>query len=282
MSAPYPQQSNTDGVRRSFELREVLALVAGGAGVVGYLLGFFDDGVGALMGSMAGVGLICSAALAGLRFVPKTPDALFVAVPLSAYAALALLQDVVRGTASGLVPVLMVLALAQLAAVVGVLLSEGGVIKGGERSSPKPAPHGQPPYPQGPRGPGGPGGSGGARPGPGGPPGPGWSPQAQPGAQFGGPPPWNPSSGGQPSQQSSGQPGGWNPSSDGFTSSNPESSGPHQSRPGPQSGPVQKPGQPGGQQQGGQPPRPQGGSEQDNGPQGTRQMPHPGANPSQY
>lgn len=269
MSAPYPQQSNTGGGRRSFELREVLAMVAAGAGAVGYLLGFFDDGVGALMGSMAGVGLICSAALAGLRFVPKTPDALFVAVPLSVYAALALLQDVIRNTASGLVPVLMVLALAQLAAVVGVLLIEGGVVKaGGGPSGPKPKPHGQPPFPQGqpgPRGPGGPGGPGGARPGP------GWSPQGQPGAQFGGPPPWHPTSGGQPGQQ----PGGRNPSSDGLATSNPDSSGPHQNRPANQSGPIPQPGQ--------QPQPPQPKSEQDNGgPQGTRQMPHPGANPPTF
>ncbi|MEB3368867.1 DUF5336 domain-containing protein [Saccharopolyspora mangrovi] len=273
MSAPYPQQSNTDGGRRSFELKEVLAMVAAGAGVVGYLLGFFDDGVGALMGSMAGFGLICSAALAGLRFVPKTPDALFVSVPLSAYAALALLQDVVRNTASGLVAVLMVLALAQLAAVVGVLLIEGGVIKSGPTSS-QPKPYGQPPFPQGQRGPGGPGGPGAARPGPGGPPAPGWSPQGQPGAQFGGPPPWNPA-GGQPAQQPSGN---RNPSSDGFATPNPDSSGPHQ-RPASQSGPIPQPGPQQPSQSGQQQPK----TDSDGGgPQGTRQMPHPGANPPAF
>ena len=327
MSAPYPQQSNADGRRGSFELREILALVAAGAGAVGYLLGFFDDGVGALMGSMAGFGLIASAALAGLRFAPKTPDALFVAVPLSAYAALALLQDVIRNTASGLVSILMVLALAQLGSVLAVLLIEGGVIKSG---SPGPAsgphqqgqrfPQGQP----GPRGPGGPGGPGGARPGP------GWSPQGQaaPGAKFGGPPPWNPASGGQPALQPpapQSPPGGWNPSSDGFSAVNPD--GP---RPASQSGPLQQPGQAqqqhnpqsgqqqsgqqqhSGAQQSGQPqqsgaqphsgqpqqptaqgaPQPQSGqpsrqqpnSDQDKsgGPQGTRQMPHPGTNPPTF
>ncbi|TDD82240.1 cell surface protein, partial [Saccharopolyspora karakumensis] len=228
MSAPYPQQPNTDGGRPSFELKEVLAMVAAGAGVVGYLLGFFDDGVGALMGSMAGFGLVASAVLAGLRFLPKTPDALFAAVPLAAYSALALLQDVIRNTASGLVSVLMVLALAQLAAVLGVLLIEGGLVKiggaSGPASGPQPQSYGQP-FPQGPgpRGPGA-GGPGGARPGPGGPSGPGWSPQGQhaPGAQFGGPPPWNPASGGQPVQQ----PGSRNPSSDGFATPTPDSSGP--------------------------------------------------------
>lgn len=277
MSAPYPQQSNSDGGRRSFELKEVLAMVAAGAGAVGYLLGFFDDGVGALMGSMAGFGLICSAALAGLRFVPKTPDALFVAVPLSAYAALALLQDVVRNTASGLVAVLMVLALAQLAAVVGALLIEGGVIKSAP-ASPQPKPYGQPPFPQGQRGPGGPGA---ARPGPGGPPAPGWSPQGQPGAQFGGPPPWNPT-GGQPAQQPAGN---RNSSSDGFATPNPDSSGPHQNRPANQSGPIPQAGQQPqtGQQQAqnGQPQQPKPESDS-GGPQGTRQMPHPGANPPAF
>ncbi|TDC92858.1 cell surface protein [Saccharopolyspora aridisoli] len=293
MSAPYPQQPNTDGGRRSFELREVLAMVAAGAGVVGYLLGFFDDGVGALMGSMAGFGLVASAVLAGLRFLPKTPDALFAAVPLAAYSALALLQDVLRNTASGLVSVLMVLALVQLAAVLGVLLVEGGVVKAGDpASSPKPKSHGQP-FPQGPGprgpGPGGPAGPGGARPGPGAPSGPGWSPQGQPapGAQFGGPPPWNPASGGQPAQQ---QPGSRNPSSDGFTTATPDSSGPQPNRPANQSGPTPQPGQ----QQNGQPaqqppaqsaqqPQSQPNSEQDSGgPQGTRQMPHPGANPPTF
>jgi hypothetical protein len=297
MSAPYPQQPNTDGGRRSFELKEVLAMVAAGAGVVGYLLGFFDDGVGALMGSLAGFGLVASAVLAGLRFLPKTPDALFAAVPLAAYSALALLQDVIRNTASGLVSVLMVLALAQLAAVLGVLLIEGGVIKaGGPAIGPKPKSYGQP-FPQGPgpRGPGqgGPAGPGGARPGPGGSSGPGWSPQGQPspGAQFGGPPPWNPASGGQPVQQ----PGSRNPSSDGFATPNPDSSGPQPNRPANQSGPISQPAQQSGQQQSGQaaqqspaqsgqqpqsqPPK----SDQDNGgPQGTRQMPHPGANPPTF
>ena len=295
MSAPYPQQPNTDGGRRSFELKEVLAMVAAGAGVVGYLLGFFDDGVGALMGSMAGFGLVASAALAGLRFLPKTPDALFAAVPLAAYSALALLQDVIRNTASGLVSVLMVLALAQLAAVVGVLLLEGGVIKAGgasgPASSPKSQSYGQP-FPQGPGprgpGPGGPAGPGGARPGPG-PSGPGWGPQGQPapGAQFGGPPPWNPASGGQPAQQ----PGSRNPSSDGFATPNPDSSGPQPSRPASQSGPISQPGQQQNGQAAPQPPAqpaqqpqtPQPKSEQDSGgPQGTRQMPHPGANPPTF
>ncbi|WP_406688710.1 DUF5336 domain-containing protein [Saccharopolyspora sp. ID03-671] len=309
MSAPYPQQPSTGGDRRSFELREILAMGAAGAGVVGYLLGFFDDGVGALMGSMAGVGLISTAALAGMRFLPKTPDALFVAVPLSAYAALALLQDVVRNTASGLVPVLMVLALAQLAAVLGVLLVEGGVIKPGSRSGDGssrpgtgPQPYGQPPFPQG-RPQRGPGGPGGPRPGPGGP---GWSPQGQPGAQFGGPPPWNPNTGGQPAQQQSSaadsqQPGGWNPSSGGVPTPGPDSSGPHQNRPGqqnaqpgpnaqsgaqppqqPQSGPNTQPPsntQPPPSTQHAQQPK----SDQDGGgPQGTRQMPHPGTNPPAF
>ncbi|SFS42407.1 DUF5336 domain-containing protein [Saccharopolyspora flava] len=234
MSAPYPQQPST-GERRSFELKEVLVMVAGGAGAVGYLLGFFDDGVGALMGSMAGVGLISTAALAGMRFLPKTPDALFVGVPLTAYAALALLQDVIRNTASGLVPLLMVLALAQLAAVLGVLLIEGGVIKpgakpGGSHPGTGPQPYGRPPFSQG-------------RPGPS-RPGPGWNPQGQqpagqPAGQFGGQPPWNPAAGG----PSGPQPDGRNPSSDGFAAPNPDNSGPHQVRP--TSGPLPQNGHPG-------------------------------------
>ncbi|GAA2331203.1 hypothetical protein GCM10009854_02770 [Saccharopolyspora halophila] len=277
MSAPYPQQPPSGPARRSLELKEILALAAAGAGGIGYLLGFFDEAAGVALGSNAGFALIVAAVLAGLRFVPRTPNGLFAAAPLAAYAALAMLQQLLRGTAGGLGIVLVLAALVQCVAVFGVLLADGGVLKIG--ASAQPRPNGQPPHSSQPgvlRAPGGPGGPG-ARFGPGGPANGGWAPQGKPAqgppahpGQPGPPnPPW-----GQPQQ-----PGSRPPSSDGA----PVPGGPQ-----PESGGQQVPGGPGQQGPGQQAqyppsgPQPASKPEPDNGPQGTRQMPHPGANPSNY
>ncbi|GAA0525573.1 hypothetical protein GCM10011581_14350 [Saccharopolyspora subtropica] len=250
-----PPSASPESTRLPLGIREILALVAAGAGLIGYLIGFFDEAAGVVMGSLTGFALICAAALAGLRFVPKTPDCLFAAAPLAAYATLALLQDLVGGTAGGVTVVLLLLTLAQLGGVLGVLLIDGGILTlpSSQPSQPSKPAFGQP----GPFQPGKPGA-------PGGPGGPGWptGQPAQPGT--GG---WSPV-GTQPPQ-----PGGWVPAS----GSQPgQPAAPSHTA---QSGPA-----PSGQNQSGQPG--QGGSSSGQhgqsghtGPQGTQQMPHPGANP---
>lgn len=294
MSAPFPQSPRPAPERSGgpLGLKEISALVAAGAGLIGYLIGFFNEVASVAIGSLAGFSLLLAAALAGLRFVPKTPDGLFAAAPLAAYATLALLQDVVGGGSGGIGVVLLLLALAQLGAVVGVLLIDGGIIdapskpaqpakpqfgqpgpfkQGGPGGPGRPGGPGASGGPSGPGGHGGPGGSGG----PGGPSGPGgpgaWSPAGQPGqpaqpGHFGQPGGgWSPSSNPQPQQ-----PGGWNPSSGGF---------PTPIQPGQSASPSGQPsGQPGPSSQPGQPSQ----SGQASGPQGTQQMPHPGANPPSF
>lgn len=273
MSAPYPQQPQRESARPSFERKEILASAAAGAGGVGYLLGFFDESAGVALGSNAGFALIAAAVLAGLRFVPRTPNGLFAAAPLAAYAALAMLQQLLRGTAGGLGIVLVLAAVVQCAAVFAALLVDGGVLKLGGSAQPRPnGQHPHPPHPGGPRGPGGPTGGPGGRFGAGGPPNGGWSPQGKPAqgppAHPGQPAPPNP-----PWAQPQ-QPGSRPPSSDGV----PVPGGPQ-----PEPGAQQGHGQPGFAQQDQYPqsgPQPAGKPESDNGgPQGTRNMPHPGANP---
>ncbi|WP_460961284.1 DUF5336 domain-containing protein [Parasphingorhabdus pacifica] len=298
MSAPYgmpqqaPQQPTPQGASsRKLALPSILVLVAAGAGLLGYLLAFFGPAASAIFSGLPGLCLVAAATLAGMRFLPKAPNMLYAAAPLAVYAPLGLLQVVVNGGGSGLVVVLLLLAIVQLGAVAAVLLDESGLITlpAGKASLPKPGagrpgPSGQPGQPGGPAGQPGQPGQFGQKPVPA-PPQPPW---AQPGPHTG-PQPHVPQPGQHPHAPAP-QQGGWVPSAGGAVPSSPHG------QPAPQAAPH---GQPGGQQQGqgspgGQQPegQPQGGGQQQggqqgggqqqggqasSGPQGTQQMPHPGA-----
>lgn len=277
MPEPYPSSPNTAASGRfQFELIEILLLVAVGGGIVGYLIGFFNEAVRVNIGSLSGAALIVAAALSAIRLLPKFggasgPNTLYAAAPLAIYAVLALLQSVVGGT-GGLTIVLLVLALVQAAALVWALLAETGMVDGGGNSrSPQQGPaQSAPPPPFGPPGQFQQGG--------------GWNPPNKPvpghfgqGGQFGQP--------GAPAQPQP-QPGGWNPNSGGQPTANPSTPNPTvqppgQPQQGTQSGYPQQ-GQPQGQPQQAQPgqqgPSQQGPAQQgqSGGPLGTQQMPHPG------
>ncbi|WP_433870203.1 DUF5336 domain-containing protein [Saccharopolyspora sp. CA-218241] len=272
-----PKPAASSGLRK--DLDGILLLVAAGAGVVGYLIGFFSDTAGVLVGGMTGFSSIVAAALAGIRLLPKAPDTLYWAAPLAAYGMLAHLQDLVRGASGGIVVVLLLLQIAQAGALVALLLFEQGLVKRpGARGEPGttrvPAsatgPH---PWNSGP-------GSGQFAQQPGGPQtGPQQTGPQSGGPQQGGPPtgpqPGGPQQGGQPPVPPpppwNQQPGGWNPGS------NPPGA-PQQGQPAPfppgQQHQGQSPqGQPAQGQQG-QGQQSQGG--QSGGPSGTQKMPHPG------
>jgi hypothetical protein len=242
MSVPFgaPQRSATSGHSAGLDLTVLLPLGAAGAGLIAYLLAFFDAQSTIVFSAIPGLCIIAVAALAGLRLLPKAPNTLYAAAPLAAFAALELLQAVIGGGGGGILIVILVLAVLQLAAVAGVLLLEAGIIesplsKGAQRvGSPQ-----QGPMPQ----------------------------QARPG-QFGRNP-QQPAGPAQPGHFAA--PGGWSPPG---SQAQPGPFPP----PGPQSGGWSPP-QPGGQTpspSGGQPKQPP----QAGGPQGTQQMPHPGPPPS--
>ncbi|GAA2808203.1 DUF5336 domain-containing protein [Saccharopolyspora taberi] len=266
------------------DLNLILTLVIAGTGAVGYVLGFVDASA---VTSMSGFALITAAGLGALRLLPKAPNTLYAVAPLSVYAALGFLQQLVGGLSAGIMVVVLLVALVQAAAAVTALLIENDVVSP-SALTPKPSaePRRENPdsggFPAPPQwGP------------PSGPhPKPGWNPPSGP--QPAG---WNPPSGGAPAQppqpappaQPSQPPGGQNPGAQPLGGQNPGGQ--------PQGGQAQG-GQPqggqaqGGQNPGGQPaqpsqppqsggpsqppssPPPQGG--QPGGSQGTRQMPHPG------
>ncbi|QUH05051.1 DUF5336 domain-containing protein [Saccharopolyspora erythraea] len=308
---PAPQREASSGP----DLSRILTLVVAGAGAIAYVLGFFDAAAGAEISGNTGFALLAAAVLGALRLLPKAPNTMYAAAPLSAYAALALLQGVIGGLAGGIVVVVLLVALVQFGAVAYLLLVENEVVappkqlksqpsKPGESQSPHPPQrqHGQP-HPGKPQ-PGQPQSGSFPQPPQWGAPAGGQPQQpggAQPPQPAGGPPPWNP--GGQPPQ-----PGSWTPAAGGAPlpgSGGPASSGTgpqprvQPGGPGPQSGPPSgntgpqpsvggsQPGgnQPSGNQAGGNQPggNPQSGdapgnsgTSQPGGTQGTRQMPHPG------
>ncbi len=239
------------------DLQFLLSLVAAGAGLVGYVLGFFGGTASTLVLSLPGFSLIAAAVLAGIRVLPKVPDTLPLAVVFAAYSALGSLMNVARGSVEGLLIVLLLLAIVQLGAVVGVLLVQAGIIAdsaGPSKAAPQSGPLPQAPYAQQPH-----------------------QPQQQPqqpawnrpqGAQPGGWTPGVPGNQPQPAPAPPGQqPSAWSPSSGGFAAA------------GPQSGPTPQPNQPAQPNQPGQGQSAAGqqGQGQQNSPKGTQQMPHPGS-----
>jgi hypothetical protein len=273
MSVPFgaPQQASPGQPTDGFQLRSLLPLGAAGAGLLAYLLAFFDGQSAAVFGALPGFCIITAGALAGLRLLPKAPNTLFAAAPLAVFAVLGLLQAVLRGAAGGFLIVILLLAIVQFGAVLSALLLETGIIERSTptamASSPQPAPFPQQAKPGqfGPqRGGRAPQPSGPAQPSHFGPHPGGWNPQPsgpQPGG-WGAPQPGGqaPQSGGQPSQS-----GGQAPASGQILP--PSGSQPSSSGQAPVSGQILPPS--GGQSQ---TPPPSGNS---GGPQGTQQFPHP-------
>lgn len=148
MSAPHPPPARPAaapaGSGSGLGHVDVLALVAAGAGLVGYAIGFFSGSVASLMLSPSGLALIVAAALAGLRFAPGTPGCLFAAAPLAIYAVLSPLQMLVSEGDGSLIA-LLVVALVQAGALVAALLLDGGIIKTGQSKPAPPAPPFAPP-----------------------------------------------------------------------------------------------------------------------------------------
>jgi hypothetical protein len=282
----------------------ILTAVAAGLGPVAYLFGFFDAQASAVFAGLTGFCLIAASTFAGLRLVPAPtrtparPNTMLAAAPFSAFAALALAQGAVHGGPGVIAIIILLMAVVQLAAVAAVLLSEAGVValpggkkptpdKGGGLGAPSaparsghsaPGPQGQP-FPRPPQG-------GGWNPPPGQvPPGqlpPGPAP-AQPGA-WGNPHPggpqqggWNPQSGGfsaehgSASSSQSGQLDGLTSQSGSFAVSEPSESGQGEKTASPEQFGTPASGQFGQGSQGGQ-----GSNSQSAGPEGTRQMQHPG------
>ncbi|WP_019852936.1 DUF5336 domain-containing protein [Actinopolyspora mortivallis] len=272
MPAPYPppQPSGSTGVGW-FEpnAKSVLALAAAGLGLVGWFLGFFGP-AGALTAGLPGLGMVTVAVLAGMWLLPRVPSCLVAMVPAAVYAALSVLQSVIVGSDPGAVGVVLVLcALLQAVAVVGLLLFEYELLtppKAGAAAATQQVTH------------------------------PGAGGQQGPGQQPGG---WNPQTGSQPVQQPGANQGGWAsggmqqgvapagqfgqpqppyaqpqpPQAQPPTHSQP--SPPQQAQPGnPYAGPPQGWSHPYEQQP---PAEEQGGTQE--GPQGTQQIPHPGQRP---
>lgn len=251
MSVPFgaSRQSASAGRPTGSDLTTRLPLVAAGAGLLAYLLAFFDERSAALLAGIPGFCIIAVVALVVVRLLPKSPNTLYASVPLAAAGALILLQAATRGGASAMVIVILLLALIQLGAVAGALFLEAGVAGTAPVGRPQPA-QGNPRQ---------------FRPQPG-----GWSPQQQgapqpgPYPSPGGRPPGGPP---QPPQfpPPSGPQGGWSPAQAGAAPASPPSG---QSAPPPPpgglSGTLSPPG--------GQPVTPPPG-----GPQGTQQLPHPGS-----
>lgn len=235
----------------------LLSLVAAGAGLVGYVLGFFGGTASTLVLSLPGFSLIAAAVLAGIRVLPKVPDTLPLAVVFAAYSALGSLMNVTKGV-DGLLVVLLLLSIVQLGAVVGVLLVQAGIVaaSGGASQAPKSGPPPQAPYGQHPQQQ---------------PQQPAWN-RPQGSGQVGG---WSPAPGSQPQPAPAPpgqQPGAWSPSSGGFAAPGP-SSGPNPLGPNQQG--ANQPAQ-------GQPAQGQPGQGQQGGPKGTQQMPHPGSSPVDF
>lgn len=238
------------------DLRFLLSLVAAAAGLVGYVLGFFGGPASSLLQSLSGFSFIAAAVLAGIRVLPKVPDMLPLTVVFAAYAALGSLMNMTKGSVDGLLIILLLLAVIQLGAVVGVLLMQAGIIAasgGTSKAAPPSGPLPQAPYAQQPHQ----------------PQQPAWN-RPQGSGQAGGWGPGVPGNQPQPAPAPPGQqPGAWSPSSGGFAAPGPQSGPSSQSnQPGQQSPIQQGPGQQGPGQQG---------QDQQAGPKGTQQMPHPGS-----
>ncbi len=271
---------DTPGQDDGTELSSVLPLVAAGAGLVAYVLGFFDQATSGLIVSTPGLAIVVAAGLAGLKVLPKMPDTLVAAGPLALYGTLAVLQSVLSGTAGGVGIVLLIMSLVQLAAVGALVLTGAGVVSSGPR--PGRSPSSQPPYPQGPGS--GPFPPSGAQP--------GQQPMPQgygqpSGPQFAQPqpaqPPWGPPQGGQPFGGQGHVPAGY-PSAPGQNA--PGYGGPGASgqpfgaeaqSPSPSGGFSAAPGEGTQQVSPSGPQASQSGPQQPvDGPEGTRQMPYPG------
>jgi len=285
MSTPYgappPHRPNPGAARAeppqaggNNDLTSGLPLVAAVAGLVAYLLGFFDQATATLIAGPAGLAIVVAGALAALRRWPSLPNSPAGAAALAVYGTLAVLQSIVTGAAGGVAIVLLVMALVQVAALVGLALVEAGAVRRGPRRARAPKPGkgtGSGPFPP----------LGGPQFGQAGPPQFGQPVQQQPGnsgAVHVGPGSAGPGSAGPgsagPGNAAPGQPGQpWGPPPGGYAGPPPGFAAPpnqapnsgQPNQPEPQSGGHPAQGEP---QSGGQPAAP-------DGPAGTRQMPHP-------
>lgn len=260
MPEPYPPPPKATASGR-FQLGtgEILLLAAFGGGILGYLIGFFNDVARTHFAGLIGAASLLAALLAGLRLAAAfgngtkgVPNVLYAAAPLSVYASLALVHALFDSGSVASTVVVLVLSAAQSAALVVLLLDELGITavsgSGSSGSQPPPPPFAPPGQSQ---------------------QGSGWAPQGKPVPGHFGQPPASPQ-------------GGWNPGSGGQPQGAPGQGTPGQGAPAHPAPPQQAPGQPQqGQPQQGQSPAPgqQGpsaGHSGNGGPQGTQQMPHPG------
>lgn len=298
MSLPFgapqqvPQQPGTppDGAR---DVRSKLLLAAAGLGVLAYFLGLFA-GNGFPLDGVAGFGVVTAGVLAAIGCLPKMPNVVIAATPLSVYGALTLAAEMIKTGVSALPLLLALAAILQAVALVVILLRDAGKLgEKGETPVVKPVHHGppQPPYGQAPPAPFAPA-SAGFAPGPYAPANPQQGNQQAP-------------SGGPALRPPFGQPGSQSP---GVQSQSGQIFGPTSHAPGHGSGSGQaygnRPPHPGGFPSPSQPASGQASAQQrsaeseqpaqssqssasdeqasDSGsPQGTMQMPHPGASSNQ-
>lgn len=169
----------------------ILTLAAAALGLVIYAMSFSDDAFesgitgGLILPLLLGGGL-----LAGANAMPSRPRTLLPATLLTAVGVLVLLAIVVKGADAGIVVVILIVGLLQLAATLVAWLMEQGMIKMRPRTPSYAAPAGG----------WGPGGQAGGYPqqGYGAAPGYGQQPAGQYGGQYGAAPSGGAPSGGQP------------------------------------------------------------------------------------
>ncbi len=263
MPEPYPPPPKATASGR-FQLGtpEILLLAAFGGGILGYLIGLFNDMARTHFAGLTGAASLIAALLAGLRLAAAfgngtkgIPNVLYAAAPLSVYASLALVHALFDSGSVASTVVVLVLSAVQSAALVVLLLDELGITavsgSGSSGSQPPPPPFAPPGQSQ---------------------QGSGWNQQGKPvPGHFGQPPAspqggWNPGSGGQPQAPGQGAPAHPAPAPPAPPQQAPGQSQQGQSQQGqPQQGQAPAPGQ-----------GPGAGHAGNGGPQGTQQMPHPG------
>lgn len=140
MSAPDPTPSGQSPSAARLDPRSspqsLFALVAGSLGPLAWVLGFFGAWTNAVLTGLFGLTLVGASVLAAMRVLPNLPNTMPAAAPLSVFSTFAILQAVLRGgsqavpgfTVGFLAILLLVIALAQCAAVVVVVLLDAGLL----------------------------------------------------------------------------------------------------------------------------------------------------------
>ncbi len=141
-------------------LGNAFAIIAGGLGVIIYILSFADDASGYLRAGLLGIMLLGGGLLAAASALPQAPATVVPATVLVVTATLFLFIDVVKnpvvflptvGTVNTptVAVVALIVALVEAGACVAALLAESGLLK----AAPRPSPYQQ--QSSGPRQPGG-------------------------------------------------------------------------------------------------------------------------------